>query len=117
MGHDTSEANEKPSAPVPCLGCGRRDGLIAVIKGKPHVYWCMRCGTLLDAEDGPLDALIPQLAQSALNSLGSNQKPQIGHRKMTEEEAAKTREQVSAEEAIADPPQPTSGVTSQPRTH
>jgi hypothetical protein len=68
--HDVSDMAEKPKAQIPCLGCGKRDGLIAPIKGKKEVLWCMRCGTLTDTEASPIDSLLPQLCVHTLSALG-----------------------------------------------
>ena len=70
MAHDISDATRKPDAKIPCLGCGQRDGLIAPIEGKPLVLWCMRCGSLIDTEEGVLDTLVPQLCVHVLSALG-----------------------------------------------
>ena len=69
MGHDISDIAKKPDAKIPCLGCGKRDGLIAPIVDKAAILWCMRCGTLIDTE-GSLDAMLPQLVRNTLMSLG-----------------------------------------------
>ena len=74
--HDISDVAKKPDSKVPCLGCGQRDGLIAPVSGKEAVLWCMRCGTLIDTESSPIDALLPQLCVNTLVSLGqAHQQP------------------------------------------
>jgi hypothetical protein len=71
VAHDVSEVAEPPKATtIPCLGCGKRDGLISPIKGKKAVLYCMRCGTLIDTEGEPIDAIVPQLVVHTLSALG-----------------------------------------------
>lgn len=69
MGHDVSDI-AKPPQKIPCLGCGQRDGLIAPIKDKKAVLFCMRCGTLMDTESTPIDTIVPQLCVHTLAALG-----------------------------------------------
>lgn len=68
--HDISDVNHKPNSEIPCLGCGKRDGLISPIEGKKRVLWCMRCGTLIDTDETPIDSLVPQLCVLTLSAFG-----------------------------------------------
>lgn len=74
-GLDASEVAEPPTSKIPCIGCGCRDGLISPIKNVPAVRWCMRCGTLIDEEAKPLEAMLPQTLVHFFSAVGRNITP------------------------------------------
>lgn len=94
--HNVSDAEKKSTAKVPCLGCGKKDGLIAPIEGKEAVLWCMRCGTLIDTEETPIDSLVPQLCVNTLAAFGFGPRAQ--------QSAETSEDQPSPDETPAHPP-------------
>ena len=94
--HDISDINHKPDSEIPCLGCGQKDGLISPIQGKKKVLWCMRCGTLIDTEESPMDSLVPQLCIHTLSAFGYAAKTPEGvtHQPQTAEGESQASEEL-----------------------
>ncbi len=102
--HNVSEMNERPKAKVPCLGCGKRDGMISPLKDKAAVVWCMRCGTLTDTESSPIDSLVPQLLVHSMAALGHDNMTSDDQRKLAQQPDAEEQTPAPTPEPAASPP-------------